>query len=230
MPLVHFVGKINGAMGFSEGSSIFARWNIRSSYNDNIKNWKVTDGDVKGRTWIAERTNCDHIAIWNEPIDVTYSANNCAGWPQICIEIVKVDFHKRTDIIGYGCAYLPSQPGEHNITINCFRPKGSSFEEWQAYFLGGYPMYENPKILQSGDSRFGHMTVSTGEVHMNIFVVLKDFHEAISTGPVDPAYYINKTVSEGADAKKNASKLAILKQNLKTEQYVDQMLQNAISN
>jgi hypothetical protein len=135
-----------------------------------------------------------------------------------------VDEYKRTDIIGYGSCYVPSSPGEHKVTVACFRPKGTTLEEIQAYFLGGTPTYDDVRLVGQGDSRFMHPTVSTGSVVVELSVVMKQFHKHVSLAAEDLDKYVNESVCDTCRPTKNGATLAAMQDEVDREDFVNTMM------
>jgi B9 domain-containing protein 2 len=181
MPVVHFIGELSTGSGFKGTVPVFCRWSISAG----DKQWVFVDGEKEGRSWISERSEEGDVAIWNDPLDLCFQFKGVYGWPQILVEVFSVDQYKRYDLIGYGTCYLPSETGEHKLAIPCFRPSGTYLEEVQARFLGGTPVYHTPHNLNKGDSRFGHATISTGEVHLSLSTAIKDLPAHVHVSSVE---------------------------------------------
>lgn len=126
---------------------------------------------------------CDEMAIWNQPIDVSFAAVGLQGWPKIVLEIYETDSNNCVDLVGYGTCTLPLSPGLHQREVVVSRPRGSWTDDFQSSFLGGYPRYMHPDVITLGDSRFGHETISTGVAHLSVHVATKNLEDYVRLLP-----------------------------------------------
>lgn len=179
--IVHIVGEVQSAVGFGE-IDLYCKWNIVTS--DDSVSWRLIDGEDSGQTWIARPTETDGFVGWNHPLDISYRCAAIQGWPKIAVQVFSSDAHQRSDIQGYGVTFIPFSKGQQTVSIPCYRPKGSTLEEVQAYSLGGNPQYADSKFVSSHSSRAGHCAVSTGEVVLQLSVVIKDMPLYVATAPL----------------------------------------------
>jgi hypothetical protein len=105
------------------------------------------------------------------------------------VSVYSVDAFGRVDVIGYGSCRIPTQSGTQTRTIQCFRPVLCSEESGFAArlgtkFLGGAPRYADEQCVLSGDSRYAHLTQSTGSVQVQLTVVHAGFGENIHLDPL----------------------------------------------
>ena len=117
-------------------------------------------------------------ASWHSPIDFTYGFSGLDGWPMMLITVYETDIYDRQDLGGYGVFRLPTTPGVHIREIPISRPRGSWSESISAFFVGGRPKYHHPLVLTTGDSRYGHETISMGTIEIELTVILQGFDEA----------------------------------------------------
>jgi len=173
---------VKGAIGLGN-SDLFCKWRFESSAPDS---WRVVHGDTTGHSWIAERKSTSDMALWNHPFSITFAPTSIRGWPKICVDVFETDKHNRVDLGGYGWCSVPMSAGTYEREIPLSRPKADSFVELATALLGGKPQLTDPGSLQTATSKFGHNTVSTGVVVVELVVILKGFGPQVefATSPV----------------------------------------------
>lgn len=115
--------------------------------------------------------------MWNTPLDFTFAFTSVSGWPSILLTVLETDSFERQDLGGYGVMRLPTTPGRHLRQIPVCRPKGSWGDAFTAFFVGGRPRYDHPAVLITGESRYGHETVSMGMIEIELQVLMQGFDE-----------------------------------------------------
>jgi B9 domain-containing protein 2 len=116
--------------------------------------------------------------VWNQPIDLHYYTRTIQGWPQVVFTVGKLDAYGSSSLVGYGFAYIPSQPGLHELEVSVWRPRGTPSEEIFNYFLGGVPhvtdknMVNNPNKAKEERCRIS--TVYEGKIHVRFEVMLRN--------------------------------------------------------
>jgi len=180
MPEVHVVGELSTCSGFLPPfltlsgralSSLSCNWQVDTPDD---RHWRHIEGDIAGKTWLAQRTAPDETAAWHQPLDFTFAFSSAAGWPILLLTVMETDAHDRQDLGGYGVLRLPMSPGEHVRHVTISRPYGTLGQHITAYFVGGRPRYEHPvAALCTTDSRYGHRTVSMGVVEVRLSVALQ---------------------------------------------------------
>lgn len=190
MPEVHIVGQIAGGWGFDE-YDIYTKWRLVTG-----DRWRLLDGEISGRTWLAERKTHVDMAVWNEPIGASFACSTLQGWPKLLLQVHQADIHGRIDLAGYGLCTIPTAPGKHKREIAVWRPRGTEDEHFSAWLLGGNPRYVDPSVVLSTASRFGHATVSRGVVEVEINVVLKGFDGSV--------HFVPRAVEDAADSSNSA--------------------------
>lgn len=128
--------------------------------------------------FLLPTTQPSEIAIWNSPFDLTFAFTSTDGWPQLLLTVFETDRYERQDLGGYGVMRLPTTPGRHIRQVPITRPRGTWGDAFTAYFVGGRPRYDHPNVLLTGDSRYGHDTVSMGLIEIEVSVILQGFDEA----------------------------------------------------
>lgn len=108
------------------------------------------------------------------------------------VSVYSVDHFGRVDIKGYGACRLPTRSGTQTRHIQCFRPVICSEQQGWAErlgtrFLDGAPRYADEQCVLSGDSRYAHLTQSTGSVELQITVIHAGFEtHSVLFDPMNP--------------------------------------------
>eukprot|EP00003_Mantamonas_plastica_P027497 TRINITY_DN590_c0_g1_i4.p1 TRINITY_DN590_c0_g1~~TRINITY_DN590_c0_g1_i4.p1 ORF type:complete len:149 (+),score=2.22 TRINITY_DN590_c0_g1_i4:61-447(+) len=125
MAEVHIIGELVGASGFPD-NTLSCKWKLVAD----SKSWDLLSGEssAEGQTQVDEPYDGD-MCVWDHPIDVHYSCKGVSGWPKMYVEVWHQDIFGRNELYGYGCTYIPSSAGEHELEIVTWRPKGSFSEE-----------------------------------------------------------------------------------------------------
>ena len=91
------------------------------------------------------------------------------------MEVFKEDEHKMHDILGYGISRLPAAVGEHFCSIPLFRPRGSSTEYLEEWYIGGGLRFGDPVKSLTCQSRNAYLSLSSGAVELKVSVVHQGF-------------------------------------------------------
>jgi len=168
-PEVHVIGELLGGEAF--GTGVACRWRLEHG-----KFWGVLEGSTQGHTQTAYCPD-GALAVWNHPIDVHYHATSVQGWPKIIVHVTKLDEYGRLGTVGYGFASLPTVPGCHDVTVNCWRPTGTKGDELRAFFLGDYPHLLDDDVIYHKATAFRNrlVTIPAGRVHLEINLMTRHF-------------------------------------------------------
>ncbi|VDL74138.1 unnamed protein product [Nippostrongylus brasiliensis] len=98
--------------------------------------WRVVEGAVEGQTQ-TDLPSVYEEAYFAHPIDLHLATKTIQGWPRIQLQVWHHDVYGRQELMGYGSLFIPSAPGEHELTCHIWRPKGSAREEVMQRFIGG---------------------------------------------------------------------------------------------
>ncbi|KAK6017449.1 B9 protein, partial [Ostertagia ostertagi] len=99
--------------------------------------WRVVEGAVEGQTQTDLPSAFDE-AYFAHPIDLHLATKTIQGeLAKIQLQVWHHDVYGRQELVGYGSLFLPSTPGEHELTCHIWRPKGSTREEVMQRFVGG---------------------------------------------------------------------------------------------
>ena len=138
------------------------------------RSWSFLAGEDSTQTQYSASDD-DGVQIWNHPIDVHFATANMKGWPRIIVQVWELDEYGRSILSGYGFAHLPTNPGQHEIEIRCWRPSGSMLDELQSLFLGTSSCLVDEKVIfgKAWESRSQLVTVSCGIVKMEVNVMVR---------------------------------------------------------
>jgi len=171
MAEAHFIGQIVGATGFEE-RNLFCRWGIVAG-----SGWRKLEGDEHGRTQI-DHPQDEEMALWAHPVDVHYATSTISGWPRIHFQVWSEDIFGRKELAGYGFSFLPTVAGEFSLECVTWRPAADKWAAGaQSFFLGGAPHLVHDELVYTHADRFRLFAETTGTVHIELGIVLKDFEK-----------------------------------------------------
>ncbi|KAL7482053.1 hypothetical protein ACHAW6_007739 [Cyclotella cf. meneghiniana] len=158
IPEVHFIGEVVEGCGFKD-TFVSCKW-----YLEWGRAWSFLEGEESSQTQYA--ASDDGVLVWNHPIDVHFASASMQGWPRIVVQVWELDEFGRSILAGYGFMHLPTNPGDHDIEVNCWRPIGSILEELQSFFLGTSTCLVDEDIVfgKAWEKRSQLSTVSSGVV------------------------------------------------------------------
>ncbi len=168
MAEVIITGQLLSAHGFPPGG-VFCKFSFEAG-----SNFRVLQGKTQGQT------HCDtpfdgEMAVLAHPLDVHYALKGVDGWPRLQLEVFGVDIYGRIELLGYGCAIVPTTAGTHEVRCSTWRPCGSMREQFSTYFLGGVPRLKHKELIATPVDRFRLQTEPSGDIHLSLSVVPKDF-------------------------------------------------------
>eukprot|EP00842_Homolaphlyctis_polyrhiza_P005153 jgi/Hompol1/5639/HPOL_004609-RA len=168
MSEVHIIGSLVGASEFPQ-NALCCQWEFTAG-----EHWAVIEGEQTGQTHVDVPMDPE-LCVWSHPLDIHYATTSLAGWPKIRIQVYHQDMFGRNELYGYGFAHIPSAPGLHRIDISTWRPIGSPMDQLWSYFLGATPQLKNMDLVDNPIDRLRLITTSMGKVHMEIFVMVRNF-------------------------------------------------------
>ncbi|CAK9108631.1 B9 domain-containing protein 2 [Durusdinium trenchii] len=62
------------------------------------------------------------VYVFNHPIDFHYIADSVASWPQLHLQVFKLDAAGRVETLAYGSMTLPNACGHREVTVRTWRP------------------------------------------------------------------------------------------------------------
>ena len=146
-----------------------------SRYIEWGKSWSLLEGEDSSQTQYTASN------VWNHPIDVHFASTSMLEWPRIIVQVWTLDSYGRSILAGYGFTHLPTNPGEHELEINCWKPtNGSIREKLEEFFLSRTPscLLDEAVIFgKAWENRSQLTTVSSGKVKLNVNVVLRFFDQ-----------------------------------------------------
>ena len=155
--------------------------------------------------------------MFSQAIDVSFAVSGMDGWPKLLLEVGFVDEFERMDLAGYGMCFIPSQPGEHIVDVQIFRPAPTLAQSVSCFFLGGYPRYVDPSVILAGAPRYEHYTNSVGSIQANFEILCKGFGDVgvhLSSDPDIPFESLAEYKTALADSKITLAKLSKPLENL----------------
>jgi B9 domain-containing protein 2 len=138
------------------------------------KSWSLLQGEDSSQTQYTASS------VWNHPIDVHFASTSIREWPRIIVQVWTLDSYGHSLLAGYGFTHLPTNPGQHKLEINCWKPNGTIRERLEEFFLGRTPpcLLDEAVIFgKAWENRSQLTTVSSGKVKLDVNVVLRFFHE-----------------------------------------------------
>ncbi|GIL90360.1 hypothetical protein Vretimale_18228 [Volvox reticuliferus] len=177
---MHVVGEIVGASGFSF-PMLFCRWEL---VYDPAKSWKVLRGLTKGSTHACCRGwEEEELVVWEHPLDILLQTQSLQGWPSLLLRVhARDESNNRDSFVSYGLVKLPTTPGLHHLSCRTWfavetnRAAGRTFFGWHT---GLIPRLEDESFVtdlrQRDDAGPFICTVGTGEVHLRLSILTKNF-------------------------------------------------------
>ncbi|WKY08057.1 hypothetical protein Q1695_007507 [Nippostrongylus brasiliensis] len=162
MAEVYISGQIESADGFGD-NRVCCRWTLQTGGG-----WRVVEGAVEGQTQ-TDLPSVYEEAYFAHPIDLHLATKTIQGWPRIQLQVWHHDVYGRQELTGYGSLFIPSAPGEHELTCHIWRPKGSAREEVMQRFIGGG--------LQDATERLRISTVAMGRVRLRLSIITRHFEQ-----------------------------------------------------
>ncbi|NWI66515.1 B9D2 protein, partial [Todus mexicanus] len=74
-----------------------------------------------------------------------------------------------------GFCHVPATPGWHPLTCPTWIPLGSYWDQFRNWLVGGRPQLLNWEVAGAANERFRLRTESSGKVHLEFGVVLRNF-------------------------------------------------------
>lgn len=128
-------------------------------------NWKHVEGFIEGQT----ATSCNKFenkhCAFAHPIDVHLACRGIQGWPKIHLEIYAVNALNQCWPVGFGVAFIPSQPGFHRIDISTWKIAANSYvDSLKVKFnTGGYTVSKSD-LIYSGIERWKRIYQQTKSI------------------------------------------------------------------
>nr|CDJ90592.1 B9 domain containing protein [Haemonchus contortus] len=144
MAEVYVSGQIESADGFGD-NRLCCRWTLQTGGG-----WRVVEGAVEGQTQTDLPSVFDE-AYFAHPIDLHLATKTIQGWPRIQLQVWHHDIYGRQELVGYGSLFLPSTPGEHEVS--------------------------SLAVLEDATERMRISTVAMGQVRLRLYVITRHFEQ-----------------------------------------------------
>ena len=110
---------------------------------------------------------------FDHPFELNLACRSIKGWPRILLEVWTTDEHNRNALAGYGLQTIPFTSSNTTMTVRCWRPSKNAFSE---KLLNNNPEFLDTTAVYSNDDKIALQTISSGEVNIELDILLKDFH------------------------------------------------------
>ncbi|XP_055626276.1 B9 domain-containing protein 2 [Toxorhynchites rutilus septentrionalis] len=171
MAELHILGEVCHAANYVE-PNLFCKWSIQFG-----SNWKVIEGHSEGQT-CASTARVEQRSHFSNPIDLHLACRGIQGWPKVHVEVYALNALNKYWPVGYGFAYVPTQPGLHRIRIATWMVSTGRFFDTirEKFHTGGFSIAKSD-IVFSGIERYKLLTKSAGSVELELMLIFKNFAE-----------------------------------------------------
>lgn len=175
---VHIVGEIVGGAGFGHGGFV-CKWSVEYGTS-----WQHIAGDQLGQTQVDYLSDATGEIVWCHPIDLHLVTSSFQGWPRILFQVWQISDSgvsvSSGNVVGYGFLVLPFTSGHFDLRSQLWRPMGSGKEELEALLLGHTPELVTDDVIftTAWSERCRLRTIATGQVHVSLGILLRNFHDA----------------------------------------------------
>lgn len=83
----------------------------------------------------------------------------------------------RNELYGYGAIYVPINPGFHSMDVAIWRPRGSAWERFRRFFVGGASQLDKPELIYTSPDLSHLRTEPMGTVHLELNVIARNFEK-----------------------------------------------------
>ncbi|NXN95661.1 B9D2 protein, partial [Rhinopomastus cyanomelas] len=137
--------------------------------------WTLLSGLDGGQTQVDD-PQADDVAYWCHPLDIHLATKGLQGWPRLQLQVWAQDSLGRCQLLGYGFCQVPATPGLHEVPCVTWLPRGGSWRQRLGQrFVGGGPQLCAPEAAAGASERFRLRTESSGIVHLQLGVLLRNF-------------------------------------------------------
>ncbi|XP_062549841.1 B9 domain-containing protein 2 [Armigeres subalbatus] len=171
MAELHILGELCHASDFEE-PNLFCRWSVQFG-----SCWKVIEGHSEGQT-CASTARIERKSHFSTPIDLHLACRGIQGWPKFHIEVYTVNSFGNYWPVGYGFAYLPTQPGQQRVRVATWKVSSARLVDTvrEKFHTGGFAVAKSD-IVFSGIERYKLLTKSAGCVELELMLIFKNFAE-----------------------------------------------------
>ncbi|XP_058053483.1 B9 domain-containing protein 2 [Anopheles bellator] len=171
MAEVHIIGELRSAADFDE-PNLFCRWSVQYG-----SSWKLIEGHAEGQT-CCSTARIDQRSDFCTPIDLHLACRGLQGWPKLQVEVYAVNALQQYWPVGYGFAFVPPQPGPHQLSITTWKVSSPRFADTlrEKFHTGGFALAKSD-IAFSGIERYKLLTKTAGTVELELMLIFKNFTE-----------------------------------------------------
>ncbi|XP_058464972.1 B9 domain-containing protein 2 [Malaya genurostris] len=171
MAELYILGQLCKASDYDE-PNLFCKWSIQFG-----SGWKVIEGHSEGQS-CASTARVERCSYFSTPLDLHLACRGIQGWPKLHVEVFALNSLNHYWPVGYGFAYLPSQPGTHRIRIATWKVSSAKFFDTirEKFHTGGFTVAKSD-IVFSGFERYKLLTKSAGVVEFELMLMFKNFAE-----------------------------------------------------
>jgi len=124
--------------------------------------------------------DADGVHVFSHPIDFHYISTSIAGWPQLHLQVLKLDETGRVVAVSFGSLTLPCTPGHSELVCRTWSPmSGSCLDEARATYMGGPPgalLAARAEVLAAKlpEARTQMATRTSGKVHVSLDTIFRN--------------------------------------------------------
>lgn len=172
---IHLFGSIDIGR-FESCNDVYLKYSIVTG-----PDWLLASGSDVGVTQISrykKGPGDEREFVWNQPVTVSYRSYNYFGWPQLILSVYYFDTFGNDQILGYGCAYLPTSsqtPANAKQLVTIYVPQSTStVRRILSWILGKKPELLESNLFARADCRSLLQLTPVGEVEVSFNMISKD--------------------------------------------------------
>ncbi|XP_053687036.1 B9 domain-containing protein 2 [Sabethes cyaneus] len=171
MAELYVFGELCHASEYEE-PNLFCKWSVQFG-----SCWKVVEGHSEGQS-SASSARVERRSYFSTPIDLHLACRGIQGWPKLHVEVFALDSLNNYWPVGYGFAYLPSQPGLHRVRVDTWKVSSPKFFDTirEKFHSGGFTVAKSD-IVFSGIERYKLLTKTSGSVEFELMLMFRNFAE-----------------------------------------------------
>uniref|UniRef100_A0A182K093 UBA domain-containing protein n=1 Tax=Anopheles christyi TaxID=43041 RepID=A0A182K093_9DIPT len=164
--LHEFVSKSGGE------PNLFCRWSIQYG-----SNWKAIEGHAEGQS-CCSTARIEQRSDFCAPIDLHLASRGLQGWPKLHVEVYAVNALQQYWPVGYGFAFVPVCPGQHQVRIATWKVSSARVADTvrEKFHTGGFSLAKSD-IAFTGIERYKLLTKTAGTVELELMLMFKNFAE-----------------------------------------------------
>ncbi|XP_001862389.2 B9 domain-containing protein 2 [Culex quinquefasciatus] len=172
MAELHILGELCHASHFEE-PNLFCKWSVQFG-----SSWKVIEGHCEGQSAASTARVDPRRSHFGTPLDLHLACRGIQGWPKLHVELFALNSFDNYWPVGYGFAFLPTQPGLHRIRVATWKVSSAKFVDTvrEKFHTGGFTVAKSDTVF-SGIERYKLLTKSAGSVEVELMLIFKNFAE-----------------------------------------------------